>query len=366
MRKIIVELSERSYPIIIASGVLAELASLLKKMDFKRKLALITDTCVGSLYGKEVLASLQKAGFEVEYIEIEQGESSKQLSVYQSVVRRMAASGIDRSAAVIALGGGVVGDLAGFVAATYMRGVDFIQVPTTLLAQTDSSVGGKVGINLPEGKNLIGAFYQPKLVVIDPQVLRTLERRELFAGFGEVVKYALIRDRNLFEVLEKTEVFRAEEPKLDLLEEIIARCCEIKAEIVAKDEKEGGLRRILNFGHTPGHALEAVTGYDYFRHGEAVVWGMRAMSYLSLTENILLQENFERIDDLLKKIPVPPAPQEVNVSDLIQFMKVDKKRSDGKLPLVLLKNIGETIVVKNLPEEKIIDAMETIFKQEQN
>jgi len=364
VKKIIVELDERSYPIIIAANALADLPSILREQSVAKKLVLITDTRVSSLYGRKVYASLSDAGFEVEYIEIEEGESSKQLSVYESVVRKMTTAGIDRSSTVVALGGGVVGDLAGFVAATYMRGIDFIQVPTTLLAQTDSSVGGKVGINLPEGKNLIGAFYQPKLVIIDPLVLKTLDRRELNAGFGEVVKYALIRDKKLFELLEETGILQASKLDFDLLERIIARCCEIKADVVAQDEREGGLRRILNLGHTPGHALEAATGYEYFRHGEAVVWGMRAMSYLSATEKFISMEKFSIIDNLLKQIPVPIVPQDVSVVDLMQYMKTDKKRSGEKLPLVLLNDIGEARIVTDLAQKKLVYALEKIFKSE--
>ncbi|NOZ61581.1 MAG: 3-dehydroquinate synthase [Calditrichaeota bacterium] len=366
MSEIAVELGERSYPIIIAANALADLPLILEEGSVTKKFVLITDTRVSSLYGKKVLASLSDANFDVEYIEVAEGESSKQLSIYEYVVRKMITAGIDRSSAVLALGGGVVGDLAGFVAATYMRGIDFVQVPTTLLAQTDSSVGGKVGINLPEGKNLIGAFHQPKFVVIDPLVLKTLDRRELNAGFGEVVKYALIRDKELFALLDETEILSAQKLDFDLLEQIIARCCENKAEIVAQDEKEGGLRRILNFGHTPAHALEAATGYRYFRHGEAVIWGMRVMTYISVAEKLISKEKFKRIDKFMKRMPVPPVPKEISSVELLQYMKKDKKRISEKLPLILLSDIGATKIVTNLPEEKLRMAMDKVFNLERS
>ena len=361
MRKIIVELDERSYPIIISHNSLEKLPAILQEFSISKKNVLITDRRVGELYARTVFSELIDAGFDTTYIEIAEGESSKSISVYESVLRKMVAAGIDRSSAVIALGGGVVGDLAGFVAATYMRGIDLVQVPTTLLAQTDSSVGGKVGVNLPEGKNLVGAFFQPKIVVIDPQVLATLSQREIYAGFGEVVKYALIRDKTFFELLEKTEIAEKDNLDFDLMEKVIARCCEIKSDVVRQDEKETGLRGILNFGHTPGHALEGVTGYSYFRHGEAVVWGMRVMAQLSFAENFISKDKFDRIEKLLQRIPVPPLPKDVNSNQLMQFMKSDKKRRNEKLALVVLEDIGDAKIVSNLPEKNLQSAIEKII-----
>ncbi|OQX85705.1 hypothetical protein B6D60_07470, partial [candidate division KSB1 bacterium 4484_87] len=316
---------------------LEELPDILQEFSISKKNVLITDRRVGELYARTVFSELIDAGFDTTYIEIAEGESSKSISVYESVLRKMVAAGIDRSSAVIALGGGVVGDLAGFVAATYMRG------------------------NLPGGKNLVGAFFQPKIVVIDPQVVATLSQREIYAGFGEVVKYALIRDKTFFELLEKTEIAEKDNLDFDLMEKVIARCCEIKSDVVRQDEKETGLRGILNFGHTPGHALEGVTGYSYFRHGEAVVWGMRVMAQLSFAENFISKDKFDRIEKLLQRIPVPPLPKDVNSNQLMQFMKSDKKRRNEKLALVVLEDIGDAKIVSNLPEKNLQSAMEKIF-----
>ena len=364
MQEVEVNLKDRSYPIIIQTGLLDKLPQYLSEFVETNRLTLITDSKVGALYGQRAKELLLEKGFEVLYVEIEEGEKSKQLSVYEKILRKIVSAGMDRKSALVALGGGVVGDLGGFVAATYMRGIDYIQVPTTLLAQTDSSVGGKVGVNLPEGKNLVGAFYQPKCVLIDPSVLRTLAEREFLSGLGEIVKYALIRNEGLWELLEKDGMDRVMKMNLSLLEKIIHKSCAIKAEIVAKDEREAGLRRILNFGHTPAHALEAITGFNYFRHGEAVIWGMRSMCELSLREKLISEIELTKIENLLNRMPIPPIPEGITVDDMMKYMKADKKRSNDKLYLVLLSGIGATKITADFSATNLRESLKSILDLE--
>src|SRR5262245_31089173 len=280
MRVVNVELAERSYPILIGRGLLARLGRECRKLSLGERCAIITDGNVGPRYAKTAAQRLRKAGFEPVVVTVPPGETSKRWDVVQQCYDRLAAHRLERQSFVVALGGGVVGDLAGFVAATYLRGIVFVQVPTTLLAQVDSSVGGKVGINLKAGKNLVGAFHQPRLVLCDLDTLRTLPAREFRSGLGEVIKYGVICDAELFAKLER------EMPKIlkmvpAVLTEIVARCCEIKAEVVREDETESGLRAILNFGHTIGHAIENSVGYGRYLHGEAIAIGQVAATLLS-------------------------------------------------------------------------------------
>jgi 3-dehydroquinate synthetase len=276
MTRITVDLGPRSYGIEIGPNLLESLGEKVSEVAPATRCALITDESVGAIYGTSAQESLERAGYRVERIAVGAGETSKRLSVVGAVYDQMAAARLERKSPVIALGGGVVGDLAGFVAATYLRGTPFIQVPTTLLAQVDSSVGGKVGVNLPAGKNLVGAFYQPKLVLCDLDTLQSLPEREYRAGLAEVIKYGIIEDVALFESLE-AQTRRLNERSMDYLAPVIRRCCEIKASVAQRDEREGGLRQILNFGHTIGHAIEAVAGYggvfarrgDLDRHGQS-------------------------------------------------------------------------------------------------
>src|SRR5262245_56452240 len=257
MRVVNVELAERSYPILIGRGLLARLGRECRKLSLGERCAIITDGNVGPRYAKTAAQRLRKAGFEPVVVTVPPGESSKRWDVVQKCYDQLAAHRLERQSFVVALGGGVVGDLAGFVAATYLRGLAFVQVPTTLLAQVDSSVGGKVGVNLPAGKNLVGAFHQPRLVLCDLDTLRTLPQREFRAGLGEVIKYGIIYDEDLFGRLEK-EMPRLLRLHRATLEDVIGRCCEIKAAVVSQDETETGLRAILNFGHTIGHGIEAM------------------------------------------------------------------------------------------------------------
>ncbi len=323
--------------------MLPRLAEILKRRGLPERLLLVSNPRVFELYGSIVMEGLSD-GFSVEEILIADGEQHKNLdtasTIYTALIERQA----DRSCGLIALGGGVTGDIAGFAAATFLRGIPYIQIPTTLLAQVDSSVGGKTGVNHPLGKNLIGAFHQPHLVCIDPQTLSSLPEREYRSGLYEVIKYGLIRDRRFFEFLESSlDALLKRDPKV--LQTVIRRCCEIKAEITSQDEREGGLRRILNLGHTFGHALEAATGYKHLTHGEAVGYGMKAAAALSARLGRLSQEHCHRaalLIDGLGERPSAPVP----FADLYQSMQQDKKRSRGALRFVILEAIGEAAVVE--------------------
>ena len=273
VRKVRVELGEKSYDILMGKDLKAALRDFVQQAGFSHRALLVADTNTGPLYGQQILDILQQAGLKPELYEIPAGEPSKSLAEAERIFTKAIEMGMDRKSPVFALGGGVVGDLAGFVAASYMRGVPFIQLPTSLLAQVDSSVGGKVAVNHALGKNLIGAFYQPQAVFMDLPMLKSLPAREIYTGLGEIVKYGIIYDKDFFEFLEQhiAEVLSLE-PEVVL--HMVARSCEIKAAVVAQDEKESGLRMILNFGHTMAHAIEKTTGYTQYNHGEAVAIGM--------------------------------------------------------------------------------------------
>lgn len=357
MRIIKVELGERSYPIYIETGVLDNIAEIFLEHRLGQTLAIITDQTVRPLYAERVASYLRQSGFLVHVFQVPDGEESKCLEMADFLYEKLIHTRLDRKSIVVALGGGVVGDLAGFVAATFLRGLSLVQIPTTLLAQTDSSVGGKVAVNHRLGKNLIGAFYQPRLVVIDPSVLKSLAVRELWAGMGEVIKYGLIWDKNLFYLLESNLVKLTNAVDFQLLETVIESCCRIKAEVVTQDEREAGLRRILNFGHTIGHALEAATDYDYFRHGEAVIWGMRAMSWLSYKEKLLSKDEFQKIENLLGKIPIALAWPGVTPEAILSKIYLDKKMTDTQLCVILLNEIGQAIIRQDFNENKLLSAI---------
>lgn len=343
-----VSLGERSYDITIADGALARIGEITRAAlgNKTRKLAIISNARVHGFYGKAVEKSLKQAGFAILTHLIGDGERAKSLSTAEKALAFMIANRFERSDAVVALGGGVVGDLAGFVAACYQRGVNYVQIPTTLLAQIDSSVGGKTAVNHKLGKNLIGAFHQPRAVIIDPQVLRTLPRRELGAGLYEALKYGVIWDQKFFALL--TEGFEnvfALDPAL--LIQLIARCCEIKAEVVTTDERESGLRRILNFGHTVGHALEAVTAYRRLKHGEAVGYGMQCASLIAEKTGIIPHAESLAIRvgvDELGRFTRLPRIDDLNIHEVIAAMAHDKKVAQGKLPLILPTKVGEVVV----------------------
>jgi 3-dehydroquinate synthase len=340
-----VALAERSYDITIAEGSLKNTGEISRAaLGAKtRKLALISNPQVYPQYGKIVEKSLKKADFATLTHLIGDGERAKSLKTAEAAWSFLIANRFERGDAIVALGGGVVGDLAGFVAACFQRGINFIQIPTTLLAQIDSSVGGKTAVNHPLGKNLIGAFHQPKAVIIDPSVLRTLPPRELRAGMYEALKYGVIWDRALFDFIgehqAKVTAFDAE-----VLAHIIRRSCEIKAEVVTTDERESGLRKILNYGHTIGHALEAVTHYRRLKHGEAVGYGMKAAANIAAKTGMLATAERSTIDAGVDALGRLPRIHDLQVTEILTAMTLDKKASQGKVPLILPTTIGKVIV----------------------
>ncbi len=354
MREITVPLGTRSYSILIAPKLLPKLGAHCAELKLGKRCAIITDKNVGPRYAKVAVKSLRAAGFEPVTITVAPGETAKSLKTVQACYDQLAAHRLERKSFIVALGGGVVGDLAGFVAATYLRGIAFVQVPTTLLAQVDSSVGGKVGVNLKAGKNLVGAFYQPRLVLCDLDTLKSLPPREYRAGLAEVIKYGIIYDRDLFARLER------ELPKLQKLDpkvvgEIVARCCEIKAEVVGQDETESGLRAILNFGHTIGHGLEAISRYGKYLHGEAISIGQVAAAELSAALLDFPELDTQRVADLFRRAGLPTSV-DLNASELKKLfaaMCLDKKVSDGEIKFVLAKRIGEVVWGQRVSEDMI-------------
>ena len=341
VRIVNVPLGNRSYAIKIGTGLLASLGRECGRLSIGRQCAVIADTNVARRYASAAQRALTGAGFSPVLITVPAGETAKSLKTVQACYDQLAAHRLERKSFIVALGGGVVGDLAGFVAATYLRGIDFMQVPTTLLAQVDSSVGGKVGVNLKSGKNLVGSFYQPRLVLCDLDALATLPAREYRAGLAEVIKYGIIYDARLFERLER-EMQAVLRRDTSLVEGIVTRCCQIKAEVVEKDETENGLRAILNFGHTIGHALEAISHYGKYLHGEAISIGQVAAARLSRDTLDLPEEQVQRIRNLFQRAGLPTearltAPQR---KQLFTAMKLDKKVSGGEIKFVLARAIG--------------------------
>lgn len=350
MRTIQVDLGERSYPIIIKNGIISEVGSNLKEMGFSGRAAVVTNPLVERLYAKAVVGSLDAAGFDTAVITVPDGEEFKTLKEVSVIYDRLVNHRMERLSPVVALGGGVIGDMAGFAAATYQRGVPLVQVPTTLLSQVDSSVGGKTAVNHPAGKNLIGAFYQPKAVFIDPDTLKTLDERELRGGLAEVVKYGVIWDTEFFEFLEANAkaLFKC---GFELIRAIEASC-KAKAAVVAKDETEKGLRAILNFGHTFGHAVEKAAGYGAFRHGEAVAIGMALAARLSVKLGLCEKGLDKRICALLESLGLPVSLPDLPADALITAMKHDKKVAGGAMRFVLVKGLGK-VFLQDVKEEEI-------------
>lgn len=343
-----VELGERSYPISIGPGLLADPATLARHVG-GHKAAIVTNTTVAPLYLDKVAAPLRAAGHEVVEIVLPDGEEYKHWGSLMQVFDALLANKCDRKTTLIALGGGVIGDLTGFAAASYMRGVPFVQIPTTLLAQVDSSVGGKTGINHPLGKNMIGAFYQPRAVLADTGTLSTLPDRELSAGLAEVIKHGAILDAAFFDWIEANiEALVAREPQA--LAHAIARSCEIKAEVVRKDEREGGLRAVLNFGHTFGHAIEAGLGYGEWLHGEAVGCGMVMAADLSQRLGLVDAATVERLRALVAAAGLPTVAPDLGAERWIELMEVDKKNEGGAIKFILLKPLGSPSIT-SVPQE---------------
>ncbi len=352
MKKLRVNLSEgRSYDILIESGLLKDAGGKIKEVYTGRRIAVITDSTVKVLYAEKLVASLEKSGFETKVINFPAGEPSKNMdtviSLYDALLEPVPFA-VTRSDLIIALGGGVTGDMAGFVAATLLRGIPFVQIPTTLLSQVDSSVGGKVAVDLKQGKNLAGVFYQPKLVLVDPDTLKTLSDRIFSDGLAEVIKYGMIRDKALFEVIEKA---KSRENLIPFMEDIIYTCCDIKREIVEHDEFDTGERMLLNFGHTLGHVFEKLGNYSLYMHGEAVSCGMVAI--LKIGENLSLTEkgNAKRLENLLNSYSLPVKPDNVSAKDVVETLSYDKKGSGDDITVVFCKNPGESFFKKMSKKE---------------
>ncbi|WP_041969300.1 3-dehydroquinate synthase [Geobacter sp. OR-1] len=334
-----VSLGDRSYGIAIGSGTLGNLGQECLKLEIGKKVAIITNPTVAGYYLASVRTSLESAGFNVAVVEIPDGEEFKNLDTVASVYNDLVDAGMNRGGFVVALGGGVVGDLAGFAAATFLRGIEFVQVPTTLLSQVDSSVGGKTGVNLDKGKNLVGAFHQPRFVLIDVMTLSTLPEREFIGGLAEVIKYGAVLDAELFGFLEQhSEEILARDP--EPLKQIISWCCRLKADVVAQDERETGLRAVLNFGHTLGHAVELLTGYGKYSHGEAVAIGMVAAASFSEQKGFAAPEDTARIRALLARMGLPAEAPQFAPGEYIASLVRDKKSRDGGITFVCNKGIG--------------------------
>lgn len=343
MKKLSVNLKYKSYSIFIERGLLSIIGREMKKIYSNKKIVIITDENLEVLYLDTVNQSLSEEGYHVDAIVIPPGEKSKSIKMLTYIYDCLSDFNITRSDMIIILGGGVVGDLGGFAAATYLRGVPFVQIPTTLLAQVDSSIGGKVAIDTDKGKNLVGAFYHPKAVFIDPDALETLSTKYFNDGMGEVIKYGAIRDRGLFERLED---FRNYDNLNENIEDIIYTCCSIKKRIVENDERDTGERMILNFGHTIGHAIEKYYNYEGYSHGEAVAIGMYMITAKSEEKGITEEPCSERIKALLIKYNLPYCVDNVDKNVLKDTIKLDKKSSSGYIRLVMLKEIGDAILYK--------------------
>lgn len=360
MKRITVDLGARSYPIIIGEALLGE-EGLFDEFIKGQKVCIITNSTIADMYLDKLHSSLKKYKTSV-YI-IEDGEQYKNLVTYTQILDHLLSQQVDRKSTVIALGGGVVGDVAGFAAASCLRGINFIQVPTTLLAQVDSSVGGKTGVNHRLGKNLIGAFYQPSCVVADLNTLDTLPTREFSSGMAEVIKYGLIRDRDFFEWIE-ANYLQVREMNKQQLAHIVARSCEIKAEVVSEDETEQGLRAILNLGHTFGHAIEAALGYGQWLHGEAISAGMVMAVRMSAAMGDICDTTVARVCKLFSNFDLPVTPPEsISKAQMKTLMAYDKKTVDSLIKLVLLRQLGEAYVSDNYPGQLLDQTIKQTLKQ---
>jgi 3-dehydroquinate synthase len=360
MRSVTVALPGRAYQVDVGSGALAGVGEGLDRLGSGRRVALVTDAAIARSFGATVAGAVAATGRTVELLPVPSGEASKSLRELERLYLEFARLRLDRGSAVLALGGGVVGDLAGFAAATYLRGIDLVQLPTTLLAQVDASVGGKTAIDLPVGKNLVGAFHQPRWVVADVATLATLPPRELRAGLAEVIKYGVIADAALFALLEREQArILAGEP--EALAEIVFQSCRIKADVVTQDEREGGLRAILNYGHTVGHGVEAAAGYTGLLHGECVAIGMTAAAAIAVRTGLLAQAEADRQRRLLQLYGLPIAiPAELDGEAILAAMRLDKKTRDDEIHFVLPRRIGAVEIGCRIPGELLADVLEEL------
>jgi len=349
MRTLQVKLKNKAYNVFIKRGILNELGKLLKKVSDSKKVAVITDKNLNRIYGDQIVNVLQSEEFETDVIVIEPGEKSKSLTTLSKVYGELVKAKITRRDIILTLGGGVVGDLGGFAAATFLRGVPYVQVPTSLIAQVDSSIGGKVAIDLPYGKNLIGSFYHPEAVFIDPNFLNTLDVREFSNGMAEVIKYSCIRDPQLFEELMS---FNREE-LLDNISGILFKCLNIKKNIVEEDETDRGNRMMLNFGHTLGHAIEKYFNYSGYAHGEAIAMGMYQVTKNTEHMGLTKPGTSQKLKELLLKYSLPCEMPASDVSLIVDTIALDKKTKGDSIDIVLLRSIGDCLI-KNIKKDEIL------------
>jgi 3-dehydroquinate synthase len=354
-----VHLGARSYTIVVQRGALATVGMQLRALGVGGRAALFTDKTIGRLYGKAVVESLTAAGFAVTTVELPDGEQAKTLTIASQGWDACVAARLDRSSTILALGGGAVGDLAGFVSATYMRGTNFVQLPTTVLAQVDASSGGKTAIDHPKGKNMIGAFHQPRLVIVDTATADSLPAREYRSGLAEVVKHGIVLDASYFEDVEASaDALGAREPVA--VDRIIAGSCRLKASVIERDERESALRMVLNYGHTIGHAIEAATGFEQLTHGEAVALGMVAEAALAVRLGVAQHATRERQERVLAHLELPTRLPSVDPERVLDAMTHDKKGRDGRVPFVLAPEIGQFKIVEAVSAEDVRAALAEI------
>ena len=352
MKKITVDLKSRSYPIYLEPGLVKKLPSHLSELNTGQRWVIISQQNIMEIIGYDIEKNLRDNGFDCLHLTLPVGEAAKSLNEYNRSISQMIDSECDRKTFIISLGGGAVGDVAGFISSTYMRGIDYIQIPTTLLSMVDSSIGGKTGVNTSKGKNLIGSVYQPRAVFIDQELLETLPKQEIVSGLGEIIKYGAIADQSFFD---KVSVWLNDIQNFPL-NEAIEICCKIKADIVSKDEYDFGVRKILNFGHTIGHALESFYGFKNIRHGEAVALGMICSGYISHKLNKLDKNQYFWLRDTINKLPLPIL-KKLNHNQILDYIKKDKKYENGKLNFIILDKIGNADITNQVDEKLLLKSL---------
>ena len=352
-KKILVPLENKSYEVSLEAGILNNIGKELLEIGItrNRKILVISNKEISNLYGKKFLENLKENNFQAEILLIKEGESHKNLGTLSEIYNFAFEFGLDRNSLIIALGGGIVGDITGLAAATWLRGIEYIQIPTTLLSMVDSSVGGKTAVNHPKGKNLIGAFHQPKAVFIDPETLRSLPKREFNAGMAEVIKYGVIKDKELFEFLEnrqnKNDLISLENESLI---KVISSSIRTKSQIVSEDEHEHGIRAILNYGHSFGHVIENLCGYGEFLHGEAISIGMKIAGEIAIDKSLWSKEESTRQENLLKSYELPTAIPKLNKKNVLTILMGDKKVRNGKMRFILPKQIGNVDIYDGIED----------------
>ena len=355
MKTIELKLGERSYNIHVESDLLKKIPEILTEQNHGQKWLIISQYNLMELFGFDLMMNLKEANFECDYITLPVGEAAKSMNEFSRIISQMIEMSCDRSTTILALGGGVVGDVAGFVASSFMRGIEYYQIPSTLLAMVDSSIGGKTGINIAEGKNLVGSIYQPQGVLVDPTILDSLPREEVISGLGEVIKYGAIRDvdflNNISTWLDDIDSFP--------FKKAVERACEIKAEIVSLDEREDGLRRLLNFGHTVGHGLEAHFGYGRLRHGEAVSLGMKCAGWISKEMGFLSETENKTLNQTIDKLTLPSVSK-MDPNTILSYVKKDKKVRNGILHFVVLDALGKGNTTELISDKMIKDSLKVI------